>query len=335
MHRSLPRPAVQLLALFALASIASIAATSDAEAQFKGANGRLFYVSEDASGDQRVFSSKASGSGRKIVSPEGLDPSSLAVSPNGRRLAICGGRAADEDSWIFLGRTSGGKFRRVVKGCDPGFSPSGRKLVYTIALPDGLRDRYEIRTVATSGRSRRTILRPRDRWLSDTRFTPNGKRIVFTATIDPNVGDYDTEVYSIRSSDGRRERQITNDGGFDIDYAHADVAPDGRRIIVAAYDGFTDRRSIVGVPIGGGPIDIIATPESDQFDYSSPVYSPDGKRMAFERSDSAFIEYYLVFQGRLTGARPDQSLQNPPLVVPTPPSSSFGAFGPVWGARPK
>ena len=105
--------------------------------------------------------------------------------------------------------------------------------------------------------------------------------------------------------------------------------------IVAAYDGFTDRRSIVGVPIGGGPIDIIATPESDQFDYSFPVYSPDGKRMVFERGDSAFIEYYLVFQGRLTGARPDQSLQNPPLVVPTPPASSFGAFGPVWGARPR
>ena len=260
-----------------LAAMLLLAVAPEADAQFRGKNGRVFYISADASGNQRVFSSKASGSGRKIVSPEGLDPSSLAVSPNGRRLAICGGRAADVDDWIFVGRVSGGKFRRVVKGCDPGFSPSGKRLVYTVALPNGLRDRYEIRTVGTDGKSRRTVFRPSDRWLSDTMFTPNGKRIVFTATIDPNVG----------------------------------------------------------VPIGGGPIDIIATPESDQFDYNYPIYSPDGKRVIFERGDSAFVEYYLIFQGRLTGALPNQSLQNPPLVVPSPPASPFGAFGPVWAARPR
>jgi Tol biopolymer transport system component len=321
--------------LVALAALLLLAAAPEAGAQFKGKNGRVFYISADNSGNQRVFSSKASGSGRRIVSPAWLRPTSVSASPDGRRLAICGGRAADVDDWIFLGRVSGGKFRRVVKGCDPGFSPSGKKLVYTITLPDGLRDRYEVRTVKTNGRSRRTVFRPSDRWLSDTMFTPNGKRIVFTATIDPNVGDYDTEVYSIRATDGRGERQITNDGGFDIDYAHADVSPNGKRIVVAAYDGFTNRRSIVGVPIGGGPIDIIARPESDQFDYNFPIYSPDGKRVIFERSDSAFVEYYLIFQGRLTGALPDQSLQNPPVVVPSPPASPFGAFGPVWAARTK
>lgn len=318
-----------------LAAMLLLAVAPEADAQFRGKNGRVFYISADASGNQRVFSSSASGSGRRIVSPAGLRPTSVSVSPDGRRLAICGGRAADVDDWIFVGRVSGGKFRRVVKGCDPGFSPSGKRLVYTVTLPNGLRDRYEIRMVGTDGKSRRTVFRPSDRWLSDTMFTPNGKRIVFTATIDPNVGDYDTEVYSIRASDGHGERQITNDGGLDIDFAHADVSPNGKRIVVAAYDGFTNRRGIVGVPIGGGPIDIIATPESDQFDYNYPIYSPDGKRVIFERGDSAFVEYYLIFQGRLTGALPNQSLQNPPLVVPSPPASPFGAFGPVWAARPR
>jgi Tol biopolymer transport system component len=329
------RSTAELFTLVVLAAIALLAVVPDADAQFKGANGRVFYISEDSSGNKRIFSSKASGGSRKIVSPVWLDPSSVAVSPNGRMLAICGGRAADEEYSIFLGSATGGKFRRLARGCSPGFSPSGKKLVYTITLPNGLRDRYEVRTIKTSGKARRTIFRPTDRWLSDTRFTPNGKRIVFTATIDPNVGDYDTEVYSIRSRDGRGEQQITNDGGFDIDYTNPDVSPNGKRLLVAAYDGFTNRRSIVGVPIGGGPIDIIATPDSDQFDYSAPVYSPDGKRVIFERSDSAFVEYYLIFQGRLTGALPNQALQDPPLVVPTPPASPFGAFGPVWGARPK
>lgn len=335
MDRRLSRSFVRLFVAAAIAAVALVAFAPRADAQFEGTNGRIFYISEDSSGNQRVFSSKASGGRRRIVSPVGLAPSSIAVSPNGRMIAICGGREADREYWLFLGRTTGGKFRRLVRGCDPGFSPSGKKLVYTTTLPNGLRDRYEIRTIETNGKGRRTIFRPSDRWLSDTRFTPNGKRIVFTATIDPNVGAYDTEVYSIRSRDGRGEQQITNDGGFDIDYTNPDVSPNGKRLLVAAYDGVTNRRSIVGVPIGGGPIDIIATPNSDQFDYDAPAYSPDGKRVTFERSDSAFVEYYLVFQGRLTGALPNQALQDLPLVVPTPATSSFGAFGPVWGARPK
>jgi Tol biopolymer transport system component len=178
-------------------------------------------------------------------------------------------------------------------------------------------------------------LRPSERWLFDVMFTPNGKRIVFTASIDPNVGVYDKEVYSIRASDGRSERQITNDGGFDIDYGNPDVSPGGKRVVVAAYDGVTNRRSVVTVPIGGGPIDIIASPDSDQFDFNDPMYSPDGKRMLLVRSDSAFDEYYLIFQNRLTGAVPNQALLDPPLLVPSPPASPFGAFGPVWAARPR
>jgi Tol biopolymer transport system component len=318
-----------------LAAMLLLAVAPEANAQFRGKNGQIFYISADTSGNQRVFSSRVSGSGRRIVSPPGLYPSSVAVSPNGRTLAICGGRAGDEDYWIFLGRTSGGKFRRVVKGCDPGFSPSGRRLVYTITLPDGLRQRFEIRTVKTNGSSRRTILRPSDRWLYDTQFTPNGKRIVFTATIDPNVGDYDTEVYSIRARDGKRQEQITNDGGFDIDYRNPDVSPGGKRVVVSAYDGFMNRRSVVTVPISGGPIDIIASPDSDQFDFDDPMYSPDGKRMLLERSDSAFDEYYLIFQNRLTGAVPNQALLDPPLLVPSPAASAFGAFGPVWAPKPR
>jgi Tol biopolymer transport system component len=306
-----------------------------ASAQVKGKNGRVFYISSDASGEQRVFSSKVSGGGRRVVSPVGLDPSSVAVSPNGRVLAITGGRAADRDNWIFLGKATGGRFRRLVKGSDAGFSPNGRKIVFVAQLPNGPLESYEIRTIKTNGKGRRRLLAPPDRWLYDPQFTPDGKRIVFTATIDPNVGDYDTEVYSIRARDGKRQAQITNDGGFDIDYRNPDVSPGGKRVVVAAYDGVTNRRSVVTVPIGGGPIDIIASPDSDQFDFDDPMYSPDGKRMLLERSDSAFDEYYLIFQNRLTGAVPNQALLDPPLLVPSPAASAFGAFGPVWAPKPR
>ncbi|MFM9042880.1 MAG: TolB family protein [bacterium] len=335
MDQPLSRPAARLFALLTLVVVALITFSQEAEAQFKGKNGRIFYISVDPSGDQRVFSSKVSGGGRKIVSPPGLDPSSVAVSPNGRVRAISGGRPQDTVEWIFLGRSGGGKFRRLVKGRAPGFSPNGRRLVYIKTTDLALSERFEIRTIRTNGRSRRTLIAPVDRWLFDTQYTPNGKRIVFTATVDPNVGDYDFEVYSIRSSDGRRERQITDDGGFDIDFRNPDVSPSGKRVAVAAYDGVLSRRSICTVPIGGGPIDVVATPDSAQFDFDAPMYSPDGRRMVFERIDSAFDEYYLIFQNRLIGELPNQSLAEPALVVPTPPASPFGAFGPVWSPRPR
>lgn len=324
-----------LLLLVAGAVAITLLLAPDAEAQFKGKNGRIFFISEDDSGNQRVFSTKPAGGGRRIVSPVGLDPEAVAVSPDGRKLAITGGRAGDLDEWIFIGSTRGGKFRRLIKGRYPKFSPTGRKLVYTERVEAGPLDRYRIRTVEVSGRRSRVIFAPADRWILDTQFTPNGKRIVFTATVDPNLGPYDTEVYSIRANGRRRERQITNDGGFNIDFSNPDVAPNGRRLLVAAYDGVATRRSIVSVPIGGGPIDILATPSAAEHDYNSPMYSPDGRRVTLERSDSNFDEYYLVFQSRVVGSLSDRSLETPLSLVPSPPASPFGAFGPAWGARPK
>lgn len=340
MNQRIRRTAARFAVPIALASMLLLVGATDANAQFKGKNGRIFYISSDPSGNQRVFSSNASGKGRRVISPVGLDPSSVAVSPNGRVLAITGYRAADRDEWIFLGKATGGRFRRLVKGLESGFSPNGRKLVFVRETDVDPLDgpplyAYEIRTIKTNGKGRRKLLDPPERWLYDTQFTPNGKRILFTATVDPNVGDYDTEVYSIRASDGRGERQITDDHGFNIDYSEPDPSPNGKRVAVAAYDGFTNRRGIVSVPAGGGPIDIVATPDSDQFDFSEPMYSPDGKRMLFERSDSAFDEYYLIFQSRLTGAVPNQALLDPPSLVPSPPASSFGAFGPVWAPKPR
>ena len=312
----------------------ALSVASTAEAQFKGRNGRIFYISDDASGNQRVFSSTAAGRLRKIVSPVGLDPDTLAVSPNGRKLAICGSRVTDQASWIFTGPAAGGKFRRLVEGCDPAFSPEGQRLAYTITVEDQVVvQRSELRTIGVNGKKRKTILRPPNLWLGSLAWTPNGRRIVFAGRQNPNLGPFDKEVYSVLARTGRDQRQITDDQGLNVDFKDPDVSPNGRRVVVSAYDGAMSQASIVSLPVGGGPIDVIATPSDAQFDYEEPTYSPDGKRIVFVRRDGNFEEYYLLFQGRLDGAVPNQSLMSPPLRVPTPSASPFGAFGGVWAAR--
>ena len=315
--------------------LAMIVATP-AGATFKGDNGRVLYISDDASGDQRVYSSTASGERRRIVTPRGLDPGPLAVSPNGRTLAVSGYREGDRTEWIYVGSVKAGRFRKLAKGSEPTFSPNGRKVAYVRIVGEEPNTDYQLRVARLNGKGDRSILRTRGRaWISSPVWTPNGSRIVFDRTPNPNSAPFDQEIFSVRARDGRGKKQLTDDRGLNVDFTNPDVSPNGKRVVFSAYDGALTRRSIATVPVSGGPLDILATPPNGDLDYRDPSYSPDGRRIIFERQDFAFDEYYLIFTARLTGRLPNQSLVTPFAQTQSPAASPFGAFGPVWAPRPR
>src|SRR5919106_6113224 len=166
----------------ALALVALIAAGVGAEAALAAADERILFVSTRDSGE--IYSVAPEGSA--LVRLTQRDPSGFvpAWSPDGSRIAFTG--SADDQSrqlWL-MSRTGGGPHRltnlRVHgldggPGFDPDWSPSGRRLVFSLGG-------HAIYTVRTNGTQlRRLTGRGRvghDDW--DPAWSPKGGAILFT-----------------------------------------------------------------------------------------------------------------------------------------------------------
>jgi WD40-like Beta Propeller Repeat len=126
------------------------------------------------------------------------------------------------------------------------------------------------------------------------------------------------------NSAGAAPVQVTNGPG---DYS-PDFSPDGSRIAFAHGE-----HDIGMVGVGGGPITVLSvpTPPGEEYSYvESPVFSPDGLKLAFERTVYPFVgksEHSVVTMGTdgsgltqiLAGAR-GPSWQ--PIPVPPPPPAN-------------
>jgi len=113
---------------------------------------------------------------------------------------------------------------------------------------------------------------------TDPQFSPDGSKIAFTATIGGN-----TDVYVIPSTGGDPTR-LTFHPGFD---RVRGWSPDGKNVIFGSTRASVPHTSYLklwSVPATGGFAEPLPMPRA-----FTGVYSPDGKRMAYEEFSKTFI----------------------------------------------
>lgn len=193
---------------------------------------------------------------------------------------------------------------RVANLTDLDLSPDGEYVVYSVSGPNFKADapRYDIWRARWDGSDKRALTRTPDTDEYQPSFSPDGKRIAFLS--DRGDDDAETQVWVIPADAGEAEQLTSFPGGVE-DF---DWSPDGKKLAVIANDPegpegedkppqpkpividryyfkedfvglLSDKREHLWLFDLGSRKAIQLT--SGQHDERMPVWSPDGKRIAY------------------------------------------------------
>jgi TolB protein len=208
--------------------------------------------------------------------PEVLRP---VWSPDGRRIAFVN-RRDGRALYVMNADGSGLKIvARVGRVGTPAWSPDGRRIVWG----DG-----GVNVVNADGSGLRMLARG-----NAPAWSPDGRRIAFVIT---------TRLY-VTNADGSGHRTLARLEGFGGEVASLAWSPDGRKLLFLAVHfsaprcAYCDRLWVLNAD-GSGLRDLTRTlsggfgsPASD------PVWSPDGRRLAFVRLNTRHGVYVINADG--------------------------------------
>ena len=194
------------------------------------------------------------------------------VSPNGRRVLL-------PERGLTVARLADGKRTRLAAGDESSaaWAPDSRHVVFV-----GPENRGLFVADVRSGR-RRTLLRNALVWTPA--WSPNGKWIAYV--VEDDIQDTNA-VYVIHPDGTGRWRlsEYAPEGGDRLSWS-----PDGRLAFVGFY-GYSDEANLVIAHVADRSVDVLPR----RFEGGTPVWSPDGKRIA-----------YLGLLGAIFTMRPDGS----------------------------
>jgi Tol biopolymer transport system component len=207
-----------------------------------------------------------------------------------------------------------GTNRRTLSGpfsSDPAFSPSGKKIVFG--------DRNKVAVMTSRGRDERILTGHGENGYGEYGFAPaffpTGARIVYVSE-EKVRGRWRLSIATIRLDGSHRRRLLTalrSAGSL----TSPDVSPDGMRIVFGRNTGIYVMRSD-------------GTHKHRLADGSDPVFSPNGKWIAFSRVTGT--------GGQIMVMRTDGSDQHAVIPSPLPfgaaDPSELDLADPSWGPRP-
>jgi dipeptidyl aminopeptidase/acylaminoacyl peptidase len=242
----------------------------------------VYDAEEDKSNADVWVVPAAGGTARRLTANKASD-SSPVWSPDGTRLAFVSKRDADKAAQIYVMPVDGGEAERVtdmpIGVSDPRWLPDGKGIVFVSHVIAGkespedtkkaleAREKNKVKARVTENR----LYRFWDRWLTDDEF-PH----LFTVDLASR------KVVDLLPGSKRLFGLQSGSGSFD-------VSPDGKWIAFSAQAEAEPYRTlnydVFLLPVSGGaPRNLTADNPADD---SSPVFSPDGKAIAYGRESKA------------------------------------------------
>jgi TolB protein len=251
----------------AIAIVVALGLTGPAGAAFPGKNGRIAYENHG------IFTIRPNGEGKRNLTRNLIGGSRdrsahyPAYSADGEQIAF----VLEEDgpapsASLYVMNEDGTQKTEIPTRPGPSqpcFSPDGRRIVY--AADDG------IFVTDLAGNGKRLTARG-----SAPVFSPSGGQIAFVRgtdiwTMNANGGDLAnlTRRYPQRGPHGRF---------FDA----PDFSPDGRRILLISDFEAASSYGVYAMRADGRKLESLTSP-GDRAEENAAAYSPDGRRVVFER----------------------------------------------------
>lgn len=165
----------------------------------------------------------------------------------------------------------------------PDFSPKGDRIAFTTILPNGT---HQIRTMNVDG-SNKTVLTGSGNLDSnwEPSWSHDGEKIVFLSN---RLGAY--SIFQM-DADGSNQEHIYTPPWEDMAVNHPTYSPSNGRILFTM--SVLGEKEVYWLTLGANMITRVT--DTEGFHESAPVYSPDGRTIAFAgRTDSADHAIYLM-----------------------------------------
>ncbi|HSF62397.1 MAG TPA: DUF5060 domain-containing protein, partial [Gaiellaceae bacterium] len=270
--RSPTRVSGGIAAVLALGvGVAVVTASTNAEAAFPGANGKIVFMGSRNGGDTDVLAMSADGSGLTDLTANTALDQYPDVSPDGTKIAFSSN--SDGDFEIYTMNADGSGLTQLTHNSafdvQPSWSPDGTKIAFS-------RDGNTLHVMNADGAGEQMI-EPGPNSLTPE-WSPDGARIAFHANRGDNV-----DIFVVNATGGGLTR-LTTDPKRDL---LPDWSPDGSRIAFVSdrvCNPFCYSQIWVMNADGTAQIALTSTaPAQNEW----PAWSPDGSRIAFSRSNAA------------------------------------------------
>jgi Tol biopolymer transport system component len=308
-----------------VAGIAAIAALP-AAAKRGGTNGKLVVnVDSSATGTEQVYTVDPDGTDHQLL----YDNAEVGQwSPDGRQVPITLGPSGqgvllDVDTAAITDLGLSGRYPDLALFCGV-WSPDGSRLACEgFGQTDGsLNGVYTVRSSDGGGLQRVTSDPNGDDCPSD--YSPDGKRLVITRASDTS---YELDTVKL---DGSGLKHLAP-AGTDFDFCSGSWSPQGNEIVFSAHVPITDRSTIWAAHFDGSGLRKVPVPgcggsrsDPTSIGCSGPVWSPDGRKIAFSRHTLLPSEQFDLYTVNADGGGLFQ-------VTNTPALQEGGA---AWGTHP-
>jgi Tol biopolymer transport system component len=285
-----------------------------------------YYPAWAPDGKRIAFHRMGSDGGIYTVSPLGgaerkltglaTSDSQMSWSPDGKWLAMAGN--TQEDRGIFLLPVEGGEPRRISNPKPPGFdhspafAPDGHKLAYAGCAAQFSCDVYvqELGSGYSPQGSPRQITRQAVTSNYGLTWSRDGGSLIYSASIAPGVLPYLWRT----GIDGRQPPQRLEIAGPEA--YNPSASPTASRLV---FERRLQNNNIWRYHMNGGMEPFLVSSLGD----STPQFSPDGARIAFESGRSGEAEIWVA---QADGSKPAQMTNGPGRHQGTPRWSPDGRW---------